>query len=101
MSWIKLTRMVERKTKDGARGELRTFAFAGVSPIWMRTGQVAAVSTFRGHVYTDDWDTIERDITEIRMAGIPEPVFVSEPVAAVLVGLDIPEALHPEGDQDD
>ncbi len=95
MAWIRMTRMVERKTKDGARGELRLFAFAGVSPIWVAEQHIAAISTFKGTVYVDDWETEDRDITEIRLAGTESAVYVSEHVDAVLEQLGIDNASAP------
>jgi len=90
MAWIKLTRMVERITKDGARGDLRTFGFAGVSALWVRKSAVVAVGTFKGAVYTDEWETEDRDVTEIIFAGNEQGLYVSELVADVLDSLGIP-----------
>lgn len=89
MGWVKLTRMVERKVKEGARGELRTFGLAGVAPVWVQPGQIAAVTPWTAAVYTDDWDTVEREVTELRLAGNAEPLFVAEPVEEVLAALGV------------
>jgi len=85
----KFTRMVERKAKDGPRGELRAFAFRGVSPVWVAEQHVAAVGTFEGYVTTDDYELEERDICEIRLAGSPDALYVSESIEDVLSALGI------------
>lgn len=81
--------MVEQKTKDGPRGELRAFAFRGVSPIWVAESHVSAVGTFQGYVTDDDYELVERDITEIRLAGSPEVLYVGETIETVLKAFDI------------
>jgi hypothetical protein len=95
MAWLRLTRMVERKAKDGARGELRLFAYAGVAPCWVHTPHVAAVSTFRGTVYKEDWETEERDITELYLAGGGDPIPVLEAAAEVLAQLGLEGPIAP------
>lgn len=91
MAFHKFTRMVETKTKDGPRGELRAFAFRGVSPVWVSQAHVSAVGTFQGYVTTDDYEVEERDITEIRLAGSPDILYISEDIVTVLDLLGIRE----------
>ena len=89
MAFHKFTRMVERKAKDGPRGELRAFAFRGVSPVWVSSQHVACVGTFEGYVTNDDYELDERDICEIRLSGSPDALYVSEPIDEVLQALGI------------
>lgn len=89
MAFVKLTRMVEQKAKDGPRGELRAFAFRGVSPIWVANAHVSAVGTFQGYVTDENYELEERDITEIRLSGGSEVLYVSEEIGAVLTAFGI------------
>ena len=89
MAFVKFTRMVERKTKEGPRGELRAFAFRGVSPVWVNTQHVAAVGTFPGYVQNDEYELEERDISEIQL--VSDTLYVSEPISAVLGAMGIDE----------
>jgi hypothetical protein len=89
VSFVKLTRMVEQKSKGGPRGELRAFAFRGVSPIWVAKAHVSAVGTFQGYVTDDNYELEERDITEVRLAGASEFLYVGEPIGDVLEAFGI------------
>ena len=83
MPWIELTRMLERKTKDASRGELKIFAFAGVSPLYLQTEHIAAVYTIPAPVYVGEFDTEMRDVTAVIVAGQEEPFHVAEPIDEV------------------
>lgn len=95
MAWIQLTRMLERKTKDASRGELKIFAFAGVSPIWLQTEHIAAIYSFRGPVYVGEFETEERDVTAVVVAGQVEPFHVVESVAEVTHAVGAPPVRKP------
>lgn len=87
MAFVKFTRMVEQKTKEGPRGELRAFAFRGVSPVWVNPQHVAAVGTFPGYVQNDNYEMEERDISEIQL--VSDTLYVSESISTVLGALGI------------
>jgi hypothetical protein len=75
---LKLTKMIERKTKDAEVGDLIHYSFHDQGSVWIMAHNIAALSEIATHVEVDE-DVLEtRTLTEIILAGQEEPLYVAE-----------------------
>lgn len=87
MSFISLTRMVERRVKYGDRSDLHSNALAPGSAIYVRADQVAAVSAMKVAVDHDGERTEVEPVTFLWLVGNSEPIPVVEPLDSVLAAV--------------
>jgi hypothetical protein len=75
---LKLTKMIERKTKDTEVGDLIHYSFHDQGSVWIVAHNIAALSEMAVHVEVSEGVFEERTLTEILIAGQSEPLYVAE-----------------------
>ena len=81
---LKLTKMIERKTKDTEVGDLIHYSFHDQGAVWIVAHNIAALSEIvvRVEVEEDVFET--RTLTEILLAGQQDPLYVLERAEAIV-----------------
>jgi hypothetical protein len=74
---LKLTKMIERKTKDTEVGDLIHYSFHDQGSVWIVAHNIAALSEMAVHVEVSEGVFEERTLTEILIAGQSEPLYVA------------------------
>jgi hypothetical protein len=83
MSLLKLTKMIERKTKDAELGDLIHYSFHDQGSVWIMAHNIAALSEMSVRVEVED-DVLEtRMLTEVILAGQRDPLYVAETAEAI------------------
>jgi hypothetical protein len=77
-SLLKLTKMIERKTKDAEVGDLIHYSFHDQGAVWIMPHNIAALSEIAVRVEVSDGVFDTRTLTEILLAGQSEPLYVAE-----------------------
>jgi hypothetical protein len=75
---LKLTKMIERKTKDTEVGDLIHYSFHDQGSVWIVAHNIAALSEMAVRVEVEEGVFEERSLTEILIAGQSEPLHVAE-----------------------
>jgi hypothetical protein len=75
---LKLTKMIERKTKDVEVGDLIHYSFHDQGSVWIVAHNIAALSEIAVRVEIAEGEFEDRPLTEIRLAGQSEPLYVAE-----------------------
>lgn len=87
MKFVKLTRMIESKSKDEEHGALVVIAFGARGEIWIQGDNIGSVSPFQATVEIAYNEYEERQVTEVRLIGTPEPLYVAESPEEILAAL--------------
>jgi hypothetical protein len=75
---LKLTKMIERKTKDTEVGDLIHYSFHDQGSVWIVAHNIAALSEIAVRVEVEEGVFEDRSLTEIFIAGQSGPLYVSE-----------------------
>ena len=75
---LKLTKMIERKSKDTEVGDLIHYSFHDQGPVWIVARNIAALSEIGVRVEVEEGVFEERPLTEVLIAGQSEPLYVAE-----------------------
>ena len=75
---LKLTKMIERKTKDTEVGDLIHYSFHDQGAVWIVAHNIAALSEIGVRVEVKEGVFEERPLTEVLIAGQSEPLYVAE-----------------------
>ena len=75
---LKLTKMIERKTKDTEVGDLIHYSFHDQGSVWIVAHNIAALSEIGVRVEVEEGVFEERPLTEVLIAGQSEPLYVAE-----------------------
>ena len=75
---LKLTKMIERKTKDTEVGDLIHYSFHDQGSVWIVAHNIAALSEIGVRVEVEEGVFEERTLTEILIAGQSDPLYVAE-----------------------
>jgi hypothetical protein len=75
---LKLTKMIERKTKDSEVGDLIHYSFHDQGAVWIVAHNIAALSEIAVRVEVEEDVFEDRSLTEILLAGQQEPLYVAE-----------------------
>jgi hypothetical protein len=82
-SLLKLTKMIERKTKDVEVGDLIHYSFHDQGSVWIVAHNIAALSEIAVRVEVEEGVFEDRPLTEILIAGQSEPLYVAERAEAI------------------
>ena len=80
---LKLTKMIERKTKDVEVGDLIHYSFHDQGSVWIVAHNIAALSEMAVRVEVEEGVFEDRTLTEILLAGQREPLYVAERAEAI------------------
>ena len=75
---LKLTKMIERKTKDTEVGDLIHYSFHDQGSVWIVAHNIAALSEIAVRVEIEEGVFEDRSLTEVLIAGQSEPLYVAE-----------------------
>jgi len=75
---LKLTKMIERKTKDTEVGDLIHYSFHDQGAVWIVAHNIAALFEVALRVEVEEGVFEERPLTEVLIAGQSEPLYVAE-----------------------
>ena len=80
---LKLTKMIERKTKDVEVGDLIHYSFHDQGSVWIVAHNIGALSEIAVRVEIEEGVFEDRTLTEILLAGQREPLYVAERAEAI------------------
>ena len=84
MHFVQLTRMVEKKSKGGDRGDLTGIGYAAAGPVWVQPGNVVAMTATKAPISVTEDQTEFGTVTELLLVGVADPLYVQEDVQDVI-----------------
>jgi hypothetical protein len=80
---LKLTKMIERKTKDEDVGDLIHYSFRDQGAVWIMAHNIAAMTEVSARIEVEENVFEDRPLTEVLLAGQREALYVSERAEAI------------------
>jgi hypothetical protein len=87
MAFVKLTRLLEKRTKGTFVGDLTMIGYTQSDDIWVSTAHIVSLSGQRAEVEIDEDTTETRDVCVIMLQGVVDPIVVGQSVTHVMDGV--------------